>query len=86
VRVIFSRYHFRIQGQDDGVGNPPKILAEGKEGHFGLRGLKERAQRIKTKLQIESLSTGGTTVRLTVPARVVYSPKERAWWQRLFAR
>lgn len=86
VRIVFSRYSFRIQIHDNGIGIPAHILASGKDGHFGLRGMKERAQRIKAKLQIDTDSDRGTTVRLMVPARVAYVEKEGSWLVRLLKR
>jgi signal transduction histidine kinase len=48
------------QGFDvDARGNVP--------GHFGIRGMRERARRIHATLTIESRPGGGTTVRVTGP-------------------
>jgi len=41
-------------------------LAEGKPGHFGLLGMRERAAQIGAKLRIDS-DSGGTTVTLAMP-------------------
>lgn len=82
VRIDFRRYYFRIVVQDSGMGIPSNILASGKDGHFGLRGMNERAQRIKAKLQIESLAHQGTTIRLTIPGRIAYAAgggSKRKW-------
>jgi len=59
----------RVEVRDDGrgfaVGN-----AEGVEqGHFGLHGMRERAERLGGTLVIESTPGSGTTVRATVIRR-----------------
>jgi signal transduction histidine kinase len=59
----------RVEVRDDGrgfaVGN-----AEGVEqGHFGLHGMRERAERLGGTLAIESSPGSGTTIRATVIRR-----------------
>src|SRR6185369_8217735 len=46
--------------RDDGVGIDPAILEKGKDGHFGLRGMRERAERIGARLLIDTASRSGT--------------------------
>ena len=59
----------RIRIRDDGTGIDPKVLEEGgRTGHFGLRGVKERAQRIGAQLEFWSEVGAGTEVQLTIPA------------------
>jgi nitrate/nitrite-specific signal transduction histidine kinase len=41
---------------------------DGRAGHFGLRGVRERAQRIGAQLDFWSEAGAGTEVQLTVPA------------------
>jgi signal transduction histidine kinase/ligand-binding sensor domain-containing protein len=44
----------------------------GKAGHFGLQGMRERAQRIGAKFTITRLNPGGTEVRLQVPGKSLF--------------
>jgi signal transduction histidine kinase len=55
-----------VRVQDNGVGIDPTILSGGKDGHFGLRGMRERAARIGAKLTIMSAIGTGTDVTLVV--------------------
>ncbi|WP_263416407.1 sensor histidine kinase [Terriglobus albidus] len=57
--------------KDNGQGIDPALLAEGREGHFGLQGMRERASRIRSKLTVSS-TAAGTEVTLIVPGAVVY--------------
>jgi hypothetical protein len=63
-------------GQDAGcasiVGIDPTILSGGKDGHFGFRGMRERAARIGAKLTIMSAIGTGTDVTLVVPRSVAF--------------
>ena len=56
---------------DDGKGFDAGSADKGFSGHFGLRGLSERARRIDARVTVDSRPGGGTTVviRLTVPPR-----------------
>lgn len=57
---------------DNGKGIDSEIVEQGKEGHFGLRGMKERAERIGGKFNLISSPDSGTTITLVVPGRVAF--------------
>jgi len=57
---------------DNGVGIELPVIAEGKAGHFGLRGMRERADRIGSKLTIVSTLNSGTELTLVVPGSVIF--------------
>lgn len=58
--------------KDNGVGIDPAFSDEGRPGHFGLQGMRERAARIHCKLTIVSSTNAGTEITLVVPGNVVY--------------
>ena len=69
---------------DNGVGIDSEIVAEGKTGHFGLRGMQERAERIGGKFTLTSSPDSGTLIVLVVPGRVAFSHQPAPnWWERL---
>ena len=52
--------------RDDGVGFDPLRARRGEaSGHFGLRGLHERAAQVGGAMQIDSIEGEGTTIRWT---------------------
>jgi signal transduction histidine kinase len=53
---------------DDGIGMDPAFLKDGKRGHYGIVGMRERARRIGAELSITSGGTG-TKVKLSVSLR-----------------
>lgn len=61
-----------IRVRDNGKGIDPLIAAKGKEGHFGLQGMRERADRIGAKLTITTSPDSGTEIVLVVPWRIVF--------------
>ncbi|WP_395400743.1 triple tyrosine motif-containing protein [Pseudoduganella sp. UC29_106] len=78
-QVIYAKHCFTLAVRDDGRGIPPMILhAGGKEGHWGMAGMRERAQRVGGTLRIES-GAGSTAVTLQVPARAAYKRNRRLW-------
>ena len=61
-----------LQVSDNGTGIDPAIADDGKDGHFGLQGMRERAARIGGKLTLVSSSNSGTEMRLIVPGGIVF--------------
>ena len=61
-----------VRVRDNGVGVEPAIASQGKEGHFGLRGMRERAARIGAQLTIATSPASGTDITLVVPGRIVF--------------
>jgi len=77
---------FRLRIRDDGKGIDPEILEKGRRaGHWGLPGVRERAQRIGGQLDLWSKPGAGTEVQLTVPAAVAYE-KSNSSGYRLFRK
>jgi signal transduction histidine kinase len=70
-----------LQIADDGVGAEASTLSDGKEGHYGLKGMRERANRIGATLNIVSDTTRGTEVSLVVPGRIAFhnGKPSRTW-------
>jgi signal transduction histidine kinase len=63
----------RLRIRDDGRGIDPDVLkAGGREGHWGLKGMRERAKSIGAHLEVWSRSGSGTEVELSVPAIRAY--------------
>jgi len=62
----------RIIVRDDGKGISEQVLHSGKEGHFGLEGMRGRADRIGASLEISSRAGKGTEVSLMVPSRLAF--------------
>ena len=54
---------------DDGCGMDPQVLDTGRQGHWGLTGMRERVARIGGLLKISSSPTAGTEIQLSVPTR-----------------
>jgi len=75
----------RVVVADDGRGIDATTLEQaGREGHWGMQGMRERAQRIGAQLLIESRQGQGTRVALYIPAGRSYRPaRGRSRWNTL---
>ncbi len=61
-----------LRVSDDGVGMELEMAERGKEGHFGLPGMRERAARIGATLSVTSAPGQGTEIVVNVPGRVIF--------------
>jgi nitrate/nitrite-specific signal transduction histidine kinase len=67
--------------RDDGKGIDPQLLAEeGRAGHYGLSGMRERAKLMGGKLTVWSALESGAEVELSVPASRVYAASAPPWY------
>ena len=74
VEIHYDDRRLRVRVRDDGKGIDPKLLSDGEpEGHFGLRGMRERAKLIGGKLTVWSELDAGTEVELSIPASRAYT-------------
>jgi signal transduction histidine kinase/ligand-binding sensor domain-containing protein len=81
VEVHYDDDQFRLRVRDDGKGMDPALLSShGLEGHYGLRGMRERATLIQGKLVVWSELDAGTEVELRVPAGAVYTTHRKRSW------
>ena len=83
VAIRHGDHEFRIAVKDNGKGIDPEILKQGsRSGHWGLTGMRERAEAIGAELDVWSGNGNGTEVSLRVPAAVAYalSPGRRIRW------
>ncbi len=79
--IRYDEGQFRLRVRDDGKGMDAAVLSShGLEGHYGLRGMRERATLIQGKLVVWSEVNEGTEVELRVPGRVAYTTDRKRSW------
>jgi signal transduction histidine kinase/ligand-binding sensor domain-containing protein len=86
VELEYAARHFRFLVRDNGCGIDPKVLRSGREGHWGLPGMRERAERIGARLHVWSSATAGTEVELSVPSHVAFQVQSSHGLSRWFSR
>jgi signal transduction histidine kinase len=84
--ITYGQRLLRLRIRDDGKGIDPKLLDVGRDGHWGLPGMRERAQQIGARLDMWSEVGAGTEMELRVPGYIAYgtSPGRRGF--RLFSK
>jgi signal transduction histidine kinase len=76
LELEYSDHALHVRIRDNGRGIPPQVLEKGRDGHWGLAGMRERAARIGGILEIQSSATAGTEVTLSVSTSIAleFSP------------
>jgi signal transduction histidine kinase len=87
VEIRYDQDQLRVRIRDDRKGIDPRILkAREASGHFGIPGMRERAKRIRSRLEFWSEGGAGTEVQLTVPALMAYHKRRDGHWFPIFHR
>jgi signal transduction histidine kinase len=82
VELTYASRYLRLLVRDDGCGIDPHIVQSGRDGHWGLSGMRERADRIGARLHVFSSATAGTEIELLVPGNVAFKeqrPRSLRW-------
>jgi ligand-binding sensor domain-containing protein/signal transduction histidine kinase len=90
VEIEYTTSHLRVLVRDNGCGMDPQLVTTGRDGHWGLSGMRERAERIGGKLRVLSMASAGTEIHLSVPSRLAFEPefstRQKLWFSRLYSR
>jgi signal transduction histidine kinase len=82
--ITYDDRLLRLRIRDDGEGISTKTLTDGRSGHFGLAGMRERARQIGSKLMIWSGNGAGTEIEVSVPGSIAYGKPPETSRFRLF--
>lgn len=72
LHLEYTANHLRILVRDDGCGISPNVLKSGRDGHWGLTGMREAAERIGGRLKVLSRVEDGTEVEFRLPSSVAF--------------
>jgi signal transduction histidine kinase len=74
VELCYNDRQLRVRIEDNGKGIDAKVLdGGGREGHYGLTGMRERAKLAGGKLTLRSRHDSGTEIEFTIPASLAYA-------------
>jgi signal transduction histidine kinase len=89
VEIRYDERQLQLRVRDDGKGIDPKHLNEdGRPGHYGLRGMRERAKLSGGNMTVWSELDSGTEVELSIPASRAYEAtvaRRRTWLAEKFS-
>jgi ligand-binding sensor domain-containing protein/signal transduction histidine kinase len=81
VEIRYDEKYFRVRVRDDGKGIPSDVLrGDGRERHYGLHGMRERAKLVGGKLTIWTEVDSGTEIELVIPGARAYVKPARPFW------
>lgn len=91
MELDFGAQGLTLLVHDNGKGLDADLLRDGqRDGHWGLVGMRERAQHLHGTLTLQAATPRGLTVRLSIPATRAYDGQGRPSWRRrvmsLFSR
>lgn len=70
--IEYTPKEIRVAVRDNGCGIDGEKLHPVKNGHWGIQGMRERAERIGARFRIMSRVALGTEVELRVPGRIAF--------------
>jgi signal transduction histidine kinase/streptogramin lyase len=83
--ITYGEQLLRLRIRDNGNGIDPGVLDQGgRTGHWGLVGMRERAERIGVRLDVWSREGSGTEVEVSAPASIAYEGSSARSGFRLF--
>ena len=68
VEIRYDARELRVRVRDDGIGIDASVLQEGRAGHYGLPGMRERAKSIGGQLDVWSETGGRHGARVDGPS------------------
>jgi signal transduction histidine kinase len=72
VEIRYDKRNFRLRVRDDGKGIDEDAMQRQRSGHFGLSGMRERAEIVGGRLEVWSKPNSGTQAELSVPGNIAY--------------
>ena len=87
IETDYARSGLGLRIRDNGRGMDTHVSAQSyKSGHWGLRGMRERAQKIGGRLDVWSRPGAGTEIELRIPANIAFrSELKKTWVERAIA-
>ncbi|HVG20777.1 MAG TPA: two-component regulator propeller domain-containing protein [Blastocatellia bacterium] len=84
VEVKYATHELRVLVRDNGCGIDAQVLRLGRDGHFGLSGMRERAEKIGAKLKVLSRPGSGTEVDFFISGKIAFRTPASGEKRRLF--
>ena len=81
VEIRYDKRQFLLQVRDDGKGIDEEAVGRAAAvGHFGLHGMRERAENVGGRLEVRSRLDSGTEVELSIAGAIAYDGSARRSW------
>ena len=88
VELVYGPRGLRMFVRDNGCGIDPEVVDSGREKHWGLPGMRERAESIGAQFHVWSSAAAGTEIELFVPSNIAFKFQTSSgllkWFGRFF--
>jgi signal transduction histidine kinase/ligand-binding sensor domain-containing protein len=78
VQLAYSE-DFTLIVRDNGRGMDSTTASRGRDGHYGLQSMRERAARIHAQFQLITAPNLGTTIELKLPGKTAFGGQSTSW-------
>ena len=78
VQLAYSE-DFTLIVRDNGRGMDSTTASRGRDGHYGLQSMRERAARIHAQFQLITAPNLGTTIELKLPGKTAFGGRSTSW-------
>ena len=87
VEIRYDETQFYLRVRDDGKGlDEEAVRRAAVAGHFGLHGMRERAEIVGGRLEVRSELDSGTEVELSIPGAIAYgTPVDESWFSKVLS-
>jgi signal transduction histidine kinase len=87
VEIRYDKRQFRLRVRDDGKGIDEETTRQAADaGHFGLHGMRERAENVGGQLDVRSRLDSGTEVELCIRGAIAYDGSAgRSWLSKVLS-
>ena len=80
VQLTYSE-DFTLTVRDNGRGMDSATASRGRDGHFGLQTMRERAARVHGQFQLITAPNLGTTIELKIAGKTAFGRQASVWWK-----
>ena len=72
--LVYRKTEFSLRVRDNGAGMDREVVEQQRRaGHFGLQGMRERAESFGARFNVWTESGVGTEMELVLPGRLCYA-------------
>ena len=77
VEIQYDASHLSLRVRDNGKGVDSNVFNQGRSGHWGLQGIRERAKLLGGQLEVWSELNCGTEIQISIPGSIAYLASTR---------
>lgn len=84
VELAYDPHQLVLTVRDDGIGIDDQVATFGRDGHWGLSGMRERADAVGGRLALKTGPADGTAIEVSIPGTIAFGDRAKtktSWWK-----